>query len=92
MPCLLTLLALAAPRLVLAVLYVFTEWFRGMFQNQIWLLLGFLFLPTTTLWYSAVLHWFGGVWSLWPIVGIVIALIIDLSPASHRRRRVRSEL
>jgi hypothetical protein len=33
-----------------------------------------------------VQHWFHGQWTLWPIVGIVIALLIDLSPASGRRR------
>jgi hypothetical protein len=27
------------------------------------------------------------VWSLWPIVGLVIALMIDVSPAKGRRRR-----
>ena len=33
MPCLLTLLALAAPRLVVALLWFFTHWFRGVFDN-----------------------------------------------------------
>jgi hypothetical protein len=47
--------------------------------------LGFFFLPTSLLWYSAVHHWWGGVWSLWPVVGMVAALMIDLSPAKGRR-------
>jgi hypothetical protein len=85
MPCLLTLLALAAPRLVVLLLWFFTGWFSGLFNSLLWPLLGFVFLPTTLLWYSAVQHWFGGQWSLWPIVGIVIALMIDISPASGRR-------
>jgi hypothetical protein len=85
MPCLLTLLALAAPRLVVALLWFFTGWFSGLFNSLLWPVLGFVFLPTTLLWYSAVQHWFGGQWSLWPIVGIVIALMIDISPASGRR-------
>lgn len=88
MPCLLTLIALAAPRLVIALLWVLTGWFRGIFPSILWPILGFVFLPTTLLWYTAVQHWFGGEWTLWPIVGIVIALLIDLSPASGRRRRV----
>jgi hypothetical protein len=49
--------------------------------------LGFIFLPTTLLWYVAVLHWFDGQWSLVPIVGLVMALMIDVSPAGGRRRR-----
>jgi hypothetical protein len=87
MPCLLTLFALFTPRLVIALLWFFSHWFKGL--AGLWLVLGFIFLPTTLLWYTAVQHWWGGVWSLWPIVGIVIALMIDLSPASHRRRRRR---
>ena len=87
MPCLLTLLALLAPRLVVALLWLFTTWFDRMFGGLLWPVLGFIFLPTTLLWYSVVQRWFGGVWSLWPVVGIVIALMIDLSPARGVRRR-----
>jgi hypothetical protein len=87
MPCLFVLLALATPRFVVIVLWLFSNWFRGIFSTSLWLILGFLFLPTTLLWYTAVQHWFGGQWTLWPIVGIVIALSIDLSPASHKRRQ-----
>jgi hypothetical protein len=86
MPCLLVLLALMAPRIVILLLWFFTNWFVGLFDSLLWPILGFLFLPTTLLWYSAVHHWFGGAWTLWPIVGIVIALLIDVSPASGRRR------
>ncbi len=85
MPCLLALLALFAPRLVVALLFFFSDWFRGTVDSLLWLLLGFIFLPTTLLWYTAVQHWFGGQWTLWPVVGIVVALVIDISPASGRR-------
>ncbi len=87
MPCLLVLLALVMPRLVVALLWLFTNWFRGVFDTLLWPLLGFIFLPTTLLWYTAVQHWFHGQWTLWPVVGIVIALMIDLSPAKRGRRR-----
>ena len=86
MPCLFALLALAAPRIVVAVLWFFTTWFVGVFDSVLWPILGFFFLPTTLLWYVAVQHWFGGVWSFWPIVGLVVALIVDVSPAGGRRR------
>jgi hypothetical protein len=86
MPCLLGLTALAAPRLVIVLLWLFTDWFHGLFESALWPLLGFVFLPTTLLWYIAVQHWFAGQWTLWPIVGLVVALLIDLSPASSRRR------
>lgn len=87
MPCLLTLLALATPRLVIILLWLFTFWFRGLFTTALWPVLGFIFLPTTLLWYTAVQHWFAGQWTLWPVVGLVIALVIDVSPTTHRRRR-----
>lgn len=87
MPCLLALLALATPRLVVFLLWLFTNWFRGIFDTVLWPILGFIFLPTTLLWYTAVQHWFHGQWTLWPVVGIVIALAIDLSPARRKHRR-----
>jgi len=86
MPFLIGLLALFAPRLVVALLFFFTQWFHGIFDSLLWLILGFILLPTTLLWYTAVQHWFGGQWTLWPIVGIVVAILIDVSPAGSRRR------
>ena len=87
MGCLFALLALITPRVVIVLLWLFTHWFRGMFSSALWLILGFIFLPTTLLWYTAVQHWFGGQWTLWPVVGLVIALAIDVSPARRRRKR-----
>jgi hypothetical protein len=86
MPCILALLALLTPRLVIVLLWLFTTWFRGVFDSVLWPILGFLFAPTTMLWYSAVQHWFGGQWSLWPVLGLIVALVIDISPARGRRR------
>jgi hypothetical protein len=89
MPCLAVILALAMPRVLVFILWFFTRWFEGMFTTILWPILGFIFLPTTLLWYSAVQHWFAGQWSLWPVVGLVIALLVDLSPAKGGRRRTR---
>ena len=85
MPCLFAVLALAVPRVVILLLWLFTSWFQGIFATILWPVLGFIFLPTTLLWYTAVQHWFGGHWGLWPVIGIVIALMIDISPARGRR-------
>ena len=90
MPCIAALLALLAPRLLIVLLWFLTTWFRGMFDTLLWPILGVLFLPTTLLWYSAVQRWFGGEWTLWPIVGLVVALMIDVSPAGGRRRPARA--
>ncbi|HET9387181.1 MAG TPA: hypothetical protein VFO67_18740 [Gemmatimonadales bacterium] len=88
MPLLLAILALLAPRVAIVLLWLFTSWFDGLFTLTLWPILGFLFLPTSLLWYTVVLHWFGGVWSPWAIVGLIIALIIDVSPAREHRRFV----
>jgi hypothetical protein len=87
MPCLAVLLAFMAPRLLIIILWLFTAWFQGVYTSVLWPILGFIFLPTTLLWFTAVHHWFGGVWSFWPIVGVIVALLIDLSPASAKRDR-----
>jgi hypothetical protein len=87
MPCLLVILSLLTPRLLIVLLWMLTNWFRGLFPNAVVPILGFIFLPTTLLWYTAIQHWFGGVWTFWPVVGMVIALAIDVSPASGRRGR-----
>ena len=86
MPCLLVALALLTPRLAVAVLWFFSHWFDGLFSSLLWPILGFVFLPTTFLWYSVVHHWFGGAWTLWPAVGCAVALVIDLSPVREHRR------
>ena len=91
MPCLLVLFALAMPRVVVACLWLLSDWFKGMFPNVLLPILGFIFLPTTLLWYSAVQHWFGGRWTIWTVIGLIIAFGIDVSPASGRRRYRRSE-
>jgi hypothetical protein len=64
-----------------------TGWFDGLFPTLLWPVLGWIFLPTTLLWYSAVQHWYGGQWTPWPVIGLVVALLIDGSPASRLRRR-----
>ncbi|HEX7487194.1 MAG TPA: hypothetical protein VF332_13660 [Vicinamibacterales bacterium] len=87
MPCLFVLLALAMPRIFVIGLWLFSNWFRGVFSTSLWPIVGFFFLPTTLLWYTAVQHWFGGQWTLWPIVGLVVALSIDVSPAGGKRSR-----
>ena len=86
MPCLLVVLALALPRASIVGLWFLTSWFEGVFDSLLWPILGFLFLPTTLLWYSAVNNWYGGEWGLWQILGLVAALAIDTSPSQGARK------
>ena len=89
MPCLGVLIALMAPRFLILLLWIFTSWFKGIFATALWPILGFIFLPTTLLWYTAVQNWWDGRFGLWQIVGLVIALLIDLSPSKAKRRKRR---
>ena len=85
MACLLVALALLTPRVAVALLWFFSNWFVGLFPLVLWPLLGFVFLPTTLLWYSAVQHWFGvrGIGSLYYLMyairhGLPESLALDL--------------
>lgn len=91
MPCLGVLIALMAPRFLIVLLWLFTSWFKGIFGTALWPVLGFIFLPTTLLWYTAVQNWWNGHFGLWQVVGLVIALMMDIGPsrASRKARRRR---
>ncbi len=85
MPCLLALLALFIPRVVIVLVWLFSTWLQTAFDTLLWPILGFIFAPTVLLWYSVVVNVYGGVWSAVPIIGMVIAALIDISPGWRRR-------
>ena len=87
MPCLFAVIALITPRFVIVVLWLFSDWFMGIFETMLWPVLGFFFAPTTLLWYTAVEHWFGGQWGTLQILGLVLTVIIDFSPASGKKKK-----
>ncbi|MEP6794315.1 MAG: hypothetical protein ABJB16_08320 [Saprospiraceae bacterium] len=78
MPCFAVVIALLFPRVVIAVLWFMTHWFNGVFDSILWLVLGFIFMPFTTLWYSVVINHYGGNWSNMNIAVMVLAVVIDL--------------
>lgn len=75
----LIIFAILLPRAVSAYLYFFTKWFQGAFETALWPILGFIFMPYTMLWYSAVMNWYGGHWGGWQIAVLIIAAAADLS-------------
>lgn len=87
MPLILAIFTLYAPRVVVALTWLFSNFFESAMINMLFIILGFIFMPTTLLWFAAVQHWFGGQWTLIPIVGIVASVLIDISPAHTYRRR-----
>lgn len=60
-------------------LYYFTDWFPWIFDTKFWPIIGFLILPLTLLWYSAVENWYYGHWWFWQVIVMIIAVLIDIS-------------
>ena len=89
MGCLLLILLLAFPRIALVLLFLFTNYLQRAYHGLILPVIGFLFLPLTTLAYA----WMANTGR--PTTGVnliilVVAAVIDLgglgSGARHRRR------
>ena len=89
MACLLVILAAIFPRIVLVLVFLFSNYLERAYHGLIVPLLGFIFLPLTTLVYA----WF--VNSRLPMEGVnliilIVAVVIDVggwgSGAYHRRR------
>lgn len=91
MPCLLAILAIAFPRVAIILLWLFTNFFTGVYHNIIIPILGFIFLPLTLLVYTYFRNTHAPLGTV-QIVIIAIAVIIDLGllsgGARGRRRRV----
>lgn len=87
MPILLAALGLFFPRVIIVILYFFTQWFSDAFNGFILPLLGFLFLPITTLWYAIAVTYFGGAGSTVGLIGIVVAVLLDLGIVGGSARR-----
>ena len=93
MPCLVALLAFFFPRVVLVLLWLFnTTYLNNAYQTVIWPVLGFFFLPYTTLAYAWAWHAGGGSISGFPLVVVIVAVLVDLGAvgggARVRRRTV----
>jgi uncharacterized oligopeptide transporter (OPT) family protein len=89
MPCILVILLLAFPRVALLLLYFLSNYLDRAYHSIIILLLGFIFLPLTTLVYAWMVN------NALPIAGLnilwlVVAVAIDLGGLGggySRRRR-----
>ncbi len=78
MGCILVLVALILPRVALALIFLFTQWLQAAYQTWLWPVLGFIFMPYTTLAYmAAVLNTNGGITPGWLIV-IILAVLADV--------------
>jgi hypothetical protein len=90
MPCCLVVIALAAPRIALFLVWLMTDYLSRAYET-LWVpILGFFFLPTTTLAYAWAINTHGEVRGF-PLAVVVLAALLDLGAlgggSQHKRRR-----
>src|SRR5258706_1426897 len=78
MPCLLLILFLAFPRIALALLFLFSNYLQRAYHGLILPLLGFVFLPLTTLAYAWMVNTGQPVESINLLI-LVVAILIDVA-------------
>jgi hypothetical protein len=89
-PCLLLIVFLAFPRIALLLLFLFSNYVQRAYHGLILPLLGFLFLPLTTLVYAWMVNT-GQLIAGVNLLILIIAVVIDLGGLGggeyHRRTR-----
>ena len=85
MGCIFIAIALALPRIMMVFAFLLTDWFGRGFETQVWPILGFVFMPYTTLAYLAAMlnnnHALSGGWrSLLSLLllTLVIGVVVEL--------------
>jgi hypothetical protein len=90
MPCLIALVALLFPRLIIAILAIFTTYLGSAYSSPLWPILGFFLAPYTTLAYAWAKNINGSVDGMYLVI-VIIAVLLDLGAmgggATTRRKR-----
>jgi hypothetical protein len=87
MPCLLAILVLAFPRIAIVLLYLLTNFFRGVYDTILIPVLGFIFMPLTLVAYTWLTK-SGYPVDAFYLVVMLVAVVLDLGfvGGSHRIR------
>ena len=90
MPCCLVLLVLAFPRVVLVLIFLLSDYLQRAYHSLLILLLGFIFLPLTTVVYAWMVNTHRPLDGVY-LVMLIVAVVIDVGGLGggeyHRRRR-----
>jgi len=78
MPCLVAGIAFFFPRLAMILLVIFSDWLGRAYETILWPVLGFIFMPYTTLGYAAAMHYNDRTVSGWWLVLVAAAVLLDL--------------
>ena len=91
MPCLFVLLILAFPRVVLVLMFLFSTYLQRAYHDLIIPILGFIFLPLTTIVYAWLVNTHSALEGI-NLVYLILAVVIDVGGLGggefHRRRRL----
>ncbi|MCA8918546.1 MAG: hypothetical protein KDB68_04925 [Planctomycetes bacterium] len=89
MGCLYLLVALISPRLLLALMWIFSPYVQpNAFKLWVWPLLGLIFMP----WMTLALVWgYNTHFGLFQIAAVVIGAMIDLGSSGDAERRRRRQ-
>ena len=86
-----SIIAMAVPRVAMVAILVLTDWFAKSFDTVLWPVLGFVFMPYTTLAYIAAMGRLGDLRGGWMAL-FIVAILVDAGQWSggrflSRRRR-----
>jgi len=88
MPCLLLILTLAFPRVVLVCLFLFSNYLERAYHGLILLLIGFIFLPITTITYAWLMNSHRPIEGVYLII-LIVAVVLDVGSLGHGEYRRR---
>jgi hypothetical protein len=91
MPCFVGCLALFMPRVALVLVMLFSDMIGQAYESFIWPLLGFFFMPVTTLGYAWVAHGDGAVKG-GEVAVVILAALVDFGVVGFgASRRMRED-
>lgn len=88
MPCLVAFLALLAPRVAIVLLVLFSDYIGSAYETVVWPVLGFVFMPLTTLAYAWSMNTYGAVQGV-GLAAVIVAAVVDLGLTEGSRRSRR---
>ncbi len=89
MPCLLLLLSLAFPRVVIVLMYLLSNYLERAYHSLLLIVIGFLFLPLTTIVYAWIVNSHHAVEGPY-LIAVIVCVLADLGMLGHGASRSKS--